>query len=407
MSMDSTQLFLSIEEEKKLLRLNRVYRTIAICNQYMIHAANVKILVQGVCNTLVNEGGYHVAWVGFADNSEKKRVIPQASAGIELSYLEDLDLTWADNERGQGPDSRCIREGKPVVVGDYSKDTGMLFWKAVYRKLGFASSVTIPLKRKEVIFGAISIYSDQQNDFEHDEIVLLVDMASDIAYGINSIWVQQEREALLMESIKHEQSLVMLLESTIQAIATIVEKRDPYTAGHQRRVAKLAVAIAQKMGINPDRVEGLRLASIVHDIGKVSVPTEILTNPNQLDPNDFEVVKTHPVIGFEILRELKFSTPVAQIVSQHHERLNGTGYPNHLKGEHILVESRILAVADVVEAIISHRPYRPARSVSEALEEIEKASGEYYDSDVVNACCKLFREDRFQLEDEDEKEVGE
>jgi PAS domain S-box-containing protein len=199
-----------------------------------------------------------------------------------------------------------------------------------------------------------------------------------------------------------KQSLVKLqktLEGTIHALASAVEMRDPYTAGHQRRVTQLACAIAQEMGLPEEQIEGIHMAGQIHDIGKINVPAEILSKPGTLNGLEFGLIKTHPLVGHDILNgSLEFPWPVAQIVLQHHERMDGSGYPQGLSGEEILLEARILAVADVVEAMASHRPYRSARGIDEALEEISRNRGILYDPEVVDACLKLFTEKGFAFE---------
>lgn len=180
------------------------------------------------------------------------------------------------------------------------------------------------------------------------------------------------------------------VEGTVQAMGRIVEKRDQYTAGHQERVAKLACAIAEELGMEQERIEGLRLSAKIHDIGKIAIPAEILTKPGKLEQTEFEIIKDHPQTGFEILKDIEFPWPVADVVAQHHEKVDGSGYNRGLKKEEILPEARILCVADVVEAMTSHRPYRPALGVEKAMEEISDKKGVYYDAEVVDACIKLF-----------------
>ncbi|MDQ1330839.1 MAG: Histidine kinase [Thermodesulfobacteriota bacterium] len=187
------------------------------------------------------------------------------------------------------------------------------------------------------------------------------------------------------------------LGGTIQALAVTVETRDPYTAGHQRRVADLSRAIAKEMGLESNRIDGIRMAGIIHDIGKLMVPSETLSKPSILSDIEYRLIKIHPLAGFNILKDIEFPWPIANIVLQHHERLNGSGYPSGLKGEEILLEARIIAVADVVEAIGSNRPYRPARGIGSALEEIRKNSGILYDDAAVDACLRLFLEKGYQL----------
>lgn len=182
------------------------------------------------------------------------------------------------------------------------------------------------------------------------------------------------------------------LIQTIRAIAMTIEKRDPYTAGHQERVAELAVQIGRRMGFDAYRLEGLRLGATIHDIGKIAVPIEILNRPGKLEPMLFTIIKSHPSIGYEIVKGIEFPWPIAEMVVQHHERLDGSGYPHGLKGDEILMESRILAVSDVVEAMASHRPYRAALGVQAALNEIERGKGSIYDASVVEFCREVFRD---------------
>lgn len=182
------------------------------------------------------------------------------------------------------------------------------------------------------------------------------------------------------------------LEATIDVIAATLESRDPYTAGHQRRVAHLAAAIAREMGMSAAQVEGIHFGALIHDLGKIRVPDELLCKPTRLTPAEFNLIKTHPDVGGDIIRGIDFPWPVATMIRQHHERMDGSGYPQGLKGDEILLEARILAVADTVEAMASHRPYRAGLGVEAALTEIERNSGKAFDPSVVQACLRLFRQ---------------
>jgi len=188
------------------------------------------------------------------------------------------------------------------------------------------------------------------------------------------------------------------LESTVSALASALEMRDPYTAGHQRRVTDLACGIAVEMGLAEEQINGIRMAGLIHDIGKINIPAEILNKPGQLNEIEYGLFKNHPQIGHDIVKTVEFPWPVAQIVLQHHERMNGSGYPQGLSGEEIMLEARILAVADIVEAIASHRPYRPGRGTGDALEEILHNKGILYDPEVVNACLRAFYNNGFAFE---------
>jgi PAS domain S-box-containing protein len=207
-----------------------------------------------------------------------------------------------------------------------------------------------------------------------------------------------ERKKAEEETRRILSNLRKAMGGIIQAMATTVETRDPYTAGHQRRVANLGRAIAKEMGLTEEQIDGIRMAGIVHDLGKISIPAEILSKPTRLSDIEFSLIKTHPQVSYDILKDIDFPWPVAQTVFQHHERIDGSGYPSGLKGEEILLEARILAVADVVEAIASHRPYRPAYGIDVALEQISKEKGILYDTKAVDACLKLFQEKRFVFE---------
>lgn len=207
-----------------------------------------------------------------------------------------------------------------------------------------------------------------------------------------------ERHTIEQERRANAEKLGQTLLQTIEAIGATLEARDPYTAGHQRRVAILASAIAADLGMDADRVRGLYLASTIHDLGKIHLPAEILSKPGRLSHIEFELVKAHPQIGYDIIKDVQFPWPIAQMILQHHERLDGAGYPQGLKNGQILPEAKILAVADVVEAMSSHRPYRPGMGIDAALEEIIAHRGVSYDAAVVDSCVALFREKAFVLE---------
>lgn len=209
-----------------------------------------------------------------------------------------------------------------------------------------------------------------------------------IADMLAGIIIRKQGEEALKQSIA---KMRRTLDGVVNALAVTAEKRDPYTAGHQQRVAHLACAIAREMRLPADQIDGIRVAATLHDIGKIAVPSEILTKPGQLTEMEWGLIRCHPQAGYEILKNIPFTWPVARIVLQHHERMDGSGYPSGLSGDEILLEARILAIADVIEAMASHRPYRPALGTKEALTEISQNSNVLYDSDAVNACLRLFQ----------------
>ncbi len=217
--------------------------------------------------------------------------------------------------------------------------------------------------------------------------------------------LEKYRDFLEAEVAKRTEQLQQALQKTkktlndvIDTMAKIVEMRDPYTAGHQRKVADLATAIASEMKLEDTRIDQLRMAAAIHDIGKMFVPSDILSKPGKLSNMEFDLIKTHAQGGYDIVKGMDFPFSVAQAILQHHERLNGSGFPNRLKGEEMLLEAKILAVADVVEAMASHRPFRSALGIEEALEEISRNKGRLYDPDAVDACLDLFNSHKFEFE---------
>jgi len=202
----------------------------------------------------------------------------------------------------------------------------------------------------------------------------------------------------ITERKQAEEKLKKTMDATLETMSKIIEVKDPYTAGHQQRVSQLAVSISKELNFLQEQVEGIKIASLIHDIGKIGIPTEILNKSIALSDIEFSLIKAHSQIGYDILKSIDFSYPVAEIVLQHHEKIDGSGYPKGLKGDDISLEAKIICVADVVEAMSSHRPYRPALGSDKALEEISKNKGILYDTIVVNACVKLFKEKGFKWE---------
>jgi PAS domain S-box-containing protein len=236
-------------------------------------------------------------------------------------------------------------------------------------------SISAPLIVADQVIGVFSIQSDTLTQED-------VPAATAFADQLSSAW----------NKVKLLKDLRKTLEGTIRTIAATVEVRDPYTAGHQTRVSDLAAAIAIEMKLADEQVEGIKMAGIIHDLGKINIPAEILSKPGKLSDLEFQIIKTHPQIGFDLLKEIEFPWPIAEMILQHHEKIDGSGYPQGLKVDEILLEARILAVADIVEAMSSHRPYRPAHGIEKALKQIKRDKGTLLDPKVVDACLKIFKD---------------
>jgi putative nucleotidyltransferase with HDIG domain len=256
---------------------------------------------------------------------------------------------------------------------------------------GIKSFLLTPLISQGSLIGFLGFDTLRKEKVWSSEIIYLLKITGQIFADA------LERKLAEEKLRKSFQRMKKALEGTVQALSSIIEKKDPYTAGHQNRVARLSLAIGRELGLSEERLEALRFASLLHDIGKIQIPAEILNKPFSLNQIEMGLIKTHPQIGYEILKSIDFSGPVAEIVLQHHERVDGSGYPQGLSGSDILVEAQILGVADLIESMNSRRPYRAAFGIDLALEEIEGFRNVLYDSKVVDACVKLFREEEFSL----------
>ncbi len=384
-----------LESNRK--NLQRALALVRYTNSALIHVEDERILLAEVCRLAVEAGGYLMAWVGFPENDEDKSVRPAAEAGFEEGYLEKARITWAENERGRGPTGTAIRTGTIQVNQNFLTNAAVAPWRDSALKHGYQSSLALPLVDSGKVLGSLTLYAREPDAFSQEETQLLAELAGDLAFGIAHLRMRKDRDIAVRENQHYLEKLRKSLEDALQAISTTVEMRDPYTAGHQRRVAHLAVAIAREMGLSEEQIHGIHLSAIVHDIGKIHIPAEILSKPGRLSEIEYSLIKVHPESGYDILKEIDFPWPIAQAVLQHHERMDGSGYPRGLKGEEIIIEARILAVADVVEAIYSHRPYRPGRGLDAALEELGKNRGILYDSAVADACFRLFQEKGWRL----------
>jgi PAS domain S-box-containing protein len=349
-------------------------------------------LVRDVCGAIVKEAPYVIAWVGMAEQDEQKLVRVAGMDGSAKSYAEGIQVSWAeDAPTGKGPVGQCIRTGISTVIEDTEVDPRFAPWRDRARRYDIRCVVATPIHDGDKTIGALAVYSKLANAFSQGEIHLFENLADEIGYGLRSI---KHREDLAQE-IKVRQvaqnQLAESLQATIAAMSKTMEWRDPYTAGHQKRVADIAVLIGEKLGLEKERLQGLHMAGMVHDIGKVAIPSEILTKPTALTALERQMVQGHVESGYQILKDVPFHWPIADMVRQHHERVDGSGYPLGLKGDEILLESKILAVADTIEAMASHRPYRPAKTLEETFSELTRLTGIFFDKEVVDVALDLFK----------------
>ncbi len=548
--------------QKKILKLSRMYAALSECNEAIVRCTNEEELFHAVCRATVQAGGLKFAWVGMVDDGSNK-LLPVAHFGEGASYIQGIEASVAsDDPLGQGLAGTCFRENRSVWCQDFHNDVRTVPWQARAKPFGWRSAAVLPLHRNKIPVGIMALYLDEVDSFDAEIRELLVKMAADISFAMDSIEqrntldrhaqelelgrtallgvLEEQRSAhaalssqsaelhteitergkveqalrdseqrfrLLIEKslagmfvsrddqylytnprldqilgygpgqlvgmrgsdmVRPEDLPVMIAarqqlrdgastaayevhmnrldgsvvelgvqlvlaefegqrttvgmvqdigerkraqneikgyiarlehttESTLRAVALMIEQRDPYTAGHQRRVGELAAALGAEMGLSEHTVKGLRLTGYVHDIGKISVPAELLSKPSKLSAIEFELIKSHAQSGYDILKNVDFPWPVAEVILQHHERPDGSGYPRGLKGDTIILEARVVAVADVVEAMTLHRPYRHGLGIERALAEIEHGRDKRYDAAVADACLRLFRDKGFVL----------
>lgn len=378
---------MKLELEKRGWALSALSEAAAV----LARADSTDLLVAEVCSAIAAQGPYVLAWVGKAEDDANKTVKVMGGAGLAISYIENIVVSWSDQSiSGMGPGGAAIRTGKSSVVVDSELDEGFASWRMLARKYGIRSAVGCPIPDDgKHPFGVLLVYSKVPNAFGSAEVQLFESLAKEIGFGLRSIQRQHRLDDEIHEKEQMQEHLSEALKATIEAMARTMEWRDPYTAGHQKRVASIATAIAQKMGWPDYRVQALYMAAMVHDIGKVAVPSEILTKPIHLTDLEMQMVQGHVESGYDILKDIPFPWPIAETVRQHHERLDGSGYPNGLKGDEICLEARILAVADTIEAMATHRPYRPSRGLLAAIEEIKTEAGSKLDAAVVNTALEL------------------
>lgn len=508
------------EEEAEYHQAQRALLLFSEAKRAVFRATNEEEILHGICDTVVKIGGYDLAWVGFTEEDSLKTIRPVVWAGEDAGHVQELQLQCAEKVRGNDPITLAIRTGNASVVSHLLMARDKSPWLVSALNNGYGSLVVLPLLSGWHIFGILAVYSHQPNAFTAREVELLAEFADDLAYGVETMRMREERQSaeqalidsarqwrttfdaiagpicvidtdgtisrcnkaasLLFgktvldgiigkpilelihrspetpegcllkavsetgqaasemicfndrwymvkvdpildetgcyqgalhimnditeqkladeESRRNYKRLQNISNETIATIAKMAEMRDPYTSGHEQRVSQLACAIGREMELPEERVEGIRVAGMLHDIGKLYVPAEMLSKSGKLTEAEFAVIKQHPQAGYEVLKSIDFPWPVAMMAQQHHERMDGTGYPHGLSGELILLEARILAVADVVESMASHRPYRPARGVDEALREIMDNAGPKYDVDVAKACVRVFLEREFNFE---------
>ena len=387
-----------LNSQKESEKRNWAVLAYAHASVALAHSESAEELIQNVCEAIVEQAPFVMTWVGIAEHDADKTVRVAGLAGTAKAYAQGIEVSWsAESPNGLGPTGRCIRTSKTVLISDTLTDLYFSPWRERANQYGIRCSVAVPIPDGGVADGALMVYAKIPNAFSQSEIYLFENLAEEIGYGLHAIQRRQQLNEEMKAREAMQKQLYNALKSTIEAMSKTMEWRDPYTAGHQKRVAQIATAIGREMGLDEARLEGIYLGCMVHDMGKVAIPSEILTKPSRLTDIEMQMVRQHVQTSYEILKDIPFFWPIADMVFQHHERLDGSGYPRGLKGEQIILEARILAVADTIEAMAAHRPYRAAIGLDAALKVIEDGRGSLFDVAVVDACLRLFHEKHYQL----------
>ena len=381
------------EQQNKLKKVSELQKAMNSVRKLLLEANDENTLYQKICDTLTQVSFIKFAGVLLVQDENSSLNIATFSAPDEYrDYIAKNVKLLLNPPVGNGTIHTALETLKPVIVNNTMEDERVSYYREYFSKLNIKSSITLPLKLEGNILGVLTLYSDQEGTFSREKVLMLKNLSTDIYIGINTIRLKKNL-------MKNNKKLEKAINDILIVLSKIVDSRDPYTAGHQRRVAQLSVAIAKKLGLPKDEVKLVELGALVHDIGKIYIPIGILVKPGKLTENELNIIKEHPQTGYNLLKDLisPFNT-LAKIALQHHERLDGSGYPQGLKDDEILFEAKIVAVADVVEAMSSHRPYRPALGVDKALEEISRGKGKLYNPEVVDACIKVLKEDGFKFD---------
>jgi PAS domain S-box-containing protein len=386
------------EKEHRLTAQNWALAAYASAAMALASARTSEDLLKAVCEAITHESIFVLAWVGIAEDGPDKKIRVIAEAGSAKGFLHRLNLSWSEDELGgQGPSGICIRSNKLQNIPD--TETSDIFVPRREHTIlnGIRSAVSIPLQVENGWRGVLTIYAARPNAFESPAIEVFQHLAEQIVHAAHALDQGLALHAGEIALANTQRQLTDALSGMVKPMVSAMEMRDPYTAGHESRVADIAVAIGKEMGWPEEQLHGLYVAAQIHDIGKISIPAQILTKPTKLTAGEWGLMREHPDTGYTILKDIPFAWPIAEIVRQHHERLDGSGYPLGLKADAILPEAKVVAVADMVEAMASNRPYRVAIKLKVVLEQIEKEAGSLLDAEAVQACVNLFRQKRLVL----------
>jgi putative nucleotidyltransferase with HDIG domain len=384
---------------ERIQRLSELRQVLSDVNHVIAHATTDDFLFKSVCDIVIRDTSLQLAWIGLVDPATSK-ISHRFSSGtsIGLTFMAEVSTCLASVVPDCTPATSAAKERQIVIVENAQGNDDQAL-SVASRKISIGSQAAVPLFKSGDVYGVLAVAAGPAGFFDEEISRLLEEMGQEISFCLDTLVDKEQRqraEQHLRESIS---KLKRAMIGTVNVISAIVEARDPYTYGHEHRVGEIAAAIGKEMGLNAGRIEGLRIAGYLHDVGKISTPSEYLSKPGKLTAPEFDVIKDHAEQGYQILKGVEFDGPIALVARQHHERMDGSGYPQGLKNGEIILEARIVAVADTVEAMSSNRPYRPGFGIDAGLTEISAGAGTRYDPDVAAACLRLFQEKDYKMPD--------
>jgi len=367
--------------ELRILHLNRLYITISQINQTIVHAHDKDSLFSEICRVAIDHGRFRMAWIGLL-NKTNETIKPIAFAGEELGYLEKLNIRYHDPILGRGPTGIALHEGRCIICQDIGSDPRMLPWREAALSRGYLSSAAVPIREQGRVVGALTVYADEANGFDAENEGLLEQIGQDVSFALDSIQAEAERK-------RAEANLEEAYDTTLEGWAKALELRDKETEGHSRRVTETTLSVARAMGFSEEELVQIRRGSILHDIGKMGIPDQILRKEGPLTDEERQIVLKHPDTAYNLLKQIPYLEKALEIPYCHHEKWDGTGYPRGLAGEEIPLSARIFAIVDVWDALSSDRPYRKAWSREKVVEYLKNDIGKHFDPRVADVFLAL------------------
>ncbi|MBI5615462.1 MAG: GAF domain-containing protein [Gammaproteobacteria bacterium] len=372
--------------------IHRALRALISINKALPHCASESELMSNVCRLAVDEAGYRMAWIGVREYDVAQTIRPVAYSVDAQAYLDGVEFSWrvgSVDAGPAGPAGAAIRDLQASIVEDVLLESELVPWRSRSIQFQVRSIAAFPLLYGGNAIGVLCLYTSRPDGFDPTDVEVLSDLS-----GTIGLCCASHRQHSL--HIDEAERMSRSIEQTVIAMGELAEVRDPFRGAHQKQVARLCAAIALELGLREDDVRGLVLAAEIHDVGTIAVPADILSKPGKLDATEFSRVKAHVQTGYSLIRNIAFRWPIARMVLEHHERMDGTGYPYGRLGPDLCFEGKILAVADVVDAMCSARPYRPALGPEAALTELLANRGRLYDPEVVDAFATAFKGGRIK-----------